>query len=86
MKRAINDDMPSLYVVEGSDNIMGRERLSQILMMTVGILRRSATDKEPETSPATRVFDRCMRIGVRSRMSNNGGYGGGGDCSMGLRR
>jgi hypothetical protein len=55
-------------------------------MMTVGILRRGATDKEPETSPTTSVLNRCMRISVRSCISGDGRSGGGGDGSIGLRR
>jgi hypothetical protein len=55
-------------------------------VMTVDILRRGAADKEPETSPATSVFNHCMRISVRSCISDDGRCGGGGDSSMGLRR
>jgi hypothetical protein len=53
--------------------------------MAVSILRRCAEDKEPETSPATGVFNRCVRISVRSYISDDRSCRGG-DGGIGLQR
>ncbi|KAG2034573.1 hypothetical protein BDR03DRAFT_964935 [Suillus americanus] len=52
------------------------------LMMTIGILRRGTTCKEPKTSPSPGIFYRCMRISARSCIRNNGMCGGGRGGSM----
>jgi hypothetical protein len=54
--------------------------------MTVSILGRGTTDKEPEASPACRIFYGYMRTSARSCVSDDGRRGGGGDGSIGLRR
>jgi hypothetical protein len=54
--------------------------------MTIGILERGTTDKEPEASPACREFYGCMRTSARNRVSDDGRRGGNGDGSISLRR
>lgn len=48
--------------------------------------QRDATDKEPETSPVTSVFDRGTSVNIRSCIRNDGRRSGSGDGSMSLRR
>ncbi|KAG2045322.1 hypothetical protein BDR03DRAFT_938468 [Suillus americanus] len=53
-------------------------------MMAVSILRRGATNKVPETSPASRVCNRGMMISIVSCISDDGRCSGGGNGSMRL--
>lgn len=78
----------ALYVLEGWDgrDLHGaQEKGRDMLLMGMGILGRCTTKKQPEASPASRVFYRCIEIGVQSCVSA-GGCGGSGGSSLRLRR